>query len=630
MGARAFAESDPAADDVGMVLNFEARGSRGPSILFETGPGTGAPLLRRFAASAPHPLAYSYTYDVYQRLPNDTDFSVFRRRNLPGFNFAFIDGFDQYHSPGDDLRHLDRGSLQHHGEYALALARELGGAEAGELGGGPPATYFRLPALGLAVYPTAWALPLALLALAAMIAVLVLALRRRAATWGGLALGLVAALAGTVAGVAVAVLLHRLLPRLLGTAGGALATSDLYLCALLIAGTGAAWWVLAAVARRSGMVAVAAGALILWAVAAVATAVLLPSSAYLFAWPALFAAAALLVASPPPDRRDGTLRRWQVVVLAALAVPALLLWLPTFELVLTALGTGAVVGVAALCALLVALCAPSLEVLLGRRRVLGALVLAAGVILAVGGAATTGYGADNPRPDSLFYAFDADRGTAAWASFDVRPDAWTSALLDGDRRRLLTPFFARDPGRLLAGDAPPVELPSSLVELAAANDGGAAAGDGAPAGEGVASEEGGAAEEAAGSEDGARRIELHVVPAPGTALVTLRLASEARLESVHLLGKAVPLAETDGSTAGDAAEELGDEGRADLAIDLWAPPAEGFDLIVELAADRPLGVAVIDRHYGLPAVDGIRRPDDTVPGRYGTSDVTLVKREYRF
>lgn len=85
LGARAFARHHPWMADVRLVLNFEARGTRGPSILFETGPGTG-PLMTDFATTAPHPLAFSYGYDVYRRLPNDTDFTVFREAGKSGFN----------------------------------------------------------------------------------------------------------------------------------------------------------------------------------------------------------------------------------------------------------------------------------------------------------------------------------------------------------------------------------------------------------------------------------------------------------------------------------------------------------------------------------------------------------------
>ncbi|MFP3939256.1 MAG: M20/M25/M40 family metallo-hydrolase [Thermoanaerobaculia bacterium] len=132
LGAEAFVHDHPWAEDVALVLNFEARGTRGPALMFETGGGNRW-VVERFAG-APHPVAASYSYEVYRRLPNDTDFSIFRGRGVPGLNFAHIHGPVGYHTARDTVERLDPASLQHHGANALALARAFGDDEA--LGGG--------------------------------------------------------------------------------------------------------------------------------------------------------------------------------------------------------------------------------------------------------------------------------------------------------------------------------------------------------------------------------------------------------------------------------------------------------------------------------------------------------------
>ena len=126
LGAHAFVDEDPSARQVGVVLNFEARGNRGPSIMFETSPGNGW-LVGEFAKAAPHPLANSATYDIYRYLPNDTDFSAFKRAGTAGLNFAFIEGVITYHTQLDTVENIDHRSLQHQGSYALALARHFAG-----------------------------------------------------------------------------------------------------------------------------------------------------------------------------------------------------------------------------------------------------------------------------------------------------------------------------------------------------------------------------------------------------------------------------------------------------------------------------------------------------------------------
>ena len=47
------------------------------------------------------PIANSLSFEIYNLLPNDTDFTFFKKAGLPGINHAFIDGFSYYHNPDD-------------------------------------------------------------------------------------------------------------------------------------------------------------------------------------------------------------------------------------------------------------------------------------------------------------------------------------------------------------------------------------------------------------------------------------------------------------------------------------------------------------------------------------------------
>lgn len=130
------------------MLNFEARGSSGPVFMFETSAGNDR-LIRGLRSAAPRPLAISLSYEVYRRMPNDTDLSITKAAGLPGLNFAFVDGFTDYHTMGDLPRQLDRRSLQHGGGYALALAEHFGRLDLDDLASGNDAVYFNL--LGFAL-----------------------------------------------------------------------------------------------------------------------------------------------------------------------------------------------------------------------------------------------------------------------------------------------------------------------------------------------------------------------------------------------------------------------------------------------------------------------------------------------
>src|SRR5450755_3814376 len=119
-GARAFAERHPLTRRVGVVVNFEARGASGPSMMFETGSGN-ARLMDLFAHAVARPSASSVSYEVYKLLPNDTDFSVYRKLGLSGFNFAFSNSASLYHSARDNLQTIDPRSLQHAGGQAIEV-----------------------------------------------------------------------------------------------------------------------------------------------------------------------------------------------------------------------------------------------------------------------------------------------------------------------------------------------------------------------------------------------------------------------------------------------------------------------------------------------------------------------------
>jgi hypothetical protein len=149
-----------------VVINLEARGTTGPSLMFQTTGPTSA-LVPPLSRAAVAPLASSLSDLIYKFMPHDTDLSVFGARGTPGYNFAFIGGLSRYHTSRDDLAHLDARSVQHHGEQALALLRELDGGALEHLTGGD-AVYFDV--LGLAIVrfgpELGWTLSAAALALA--------------------------------------------------------------------------------------------------------------------------------------------------------------------------------------------------------------------------------------------------------------------------------------------------------------------------------------------------------------------------------------------------------------------------------------------------------------------------------
>ncbi len=117
MGASFFVTQHLWAKEVGLVLNFEARGSSGPSyMLMEPNKGN-AKMVEAFSAgNTQYPVSNSLVYSLYKMLPNDTDLTVFREKGkIQGFNFGFIDGHYDYHTSQDKFDHLDPNTLAHQG-----------------------------------------------------------------------------------------------------------------------------------------------------------------------------------------------------------------------------------------------------------------------------------------------------------------------------------------------------------------------------------------------------------------------------------------------------------------------------------------------------------------------------------
>jgi hypothetical protein len=124
IGARAFIERDPLAARIDTLINLEARGVKGPAIMFETSWPNGA-AIALYRAAARRPVANSLTTDLYGLIPNSTDVAVFDERPWTILNFAIIGNETRYHSAGDNLAALDRRSLRHMGDQALALTRTV-------------------------------------------------------------------------------------------------------------------------------------------------------------------------------------------------------------------------------------------------------------------------------------------------------------------------------------------------------------------------------------------------------------------------------------------------------------------------------------------------------------------------
>jgi len=361
LGALAFVTGHPWVKDTGVVVNLEARGTSGLSLMFETGDRT-AWLAGRMVDSLHHPAANSLMAAVYRTMPNNTDLTVFLRAGYTGYNFAFIGDHQHYHTSSDDLAHVDLRSFQHQGENALALVRTLAESDLSSLPEAREAVWFDFQGSFLVWWPLPLTLPLGLLALALSVWLMLRLRRREALSVGGALIGIGQSL--LLAGVAFgAAWLFARLARTLGwivgrnAAAPAAVVSGFWLTALL--GTLLAVWLLSRWSRKPRFGGLVWGSSSLWTLLALIATLLFPQGSYLLLVPALVATMTGLVATGIPPNistLDDTLLRATLLTLFLTAC----LWLPLEFLFYQALGLAPAWLTAARPALVSVLAAPVL------------------------------------------------------------------------------------------------------------------------------------------------------------------------------------------------------------------------------------------------------------------------------
>lgn len=138
-------------ENVGLMINIEARGPWGPALLFEACPGN-EKVVDLYASAAEYPYTYSLTTVVYSFMPNFTDFTIVKD-SIPGLNFSTIADVNHYHTDLDNFSNISQKSIQHYGAQVLpvasayVLSEEY--ADVNALRAENDATNFTVPLLGL-------------------------------------------------------------------------------------------------------------------------------------------------------------------------------------------------------------------------------------------------------------------------------------------------------------------------------------------------------------------------------------------------------------------------------------------------------------------------------------------------
>lgn len=600
LGATAFVASHPRARDVAVVVNLEARGTEGRAHLFETSTGN-ADLIATVAPALATPSTTSLAYEVYRALPNDTDLTVFKVAGYAGVNFAYVGGVSRYHTPIDDVAHLDPRSLQHLGGNALAAVRALDArlpeppTPVGALGQGNAAW---TDVYGAFVVRTLAPVSFAIGALACAW-MFVCARRERARD---LARGAAAALAGLVAATASAQAITWIVVRAQGVRAPWSVTPGPLRLAVLVGALGVGVAVTRAIAARH-----AHGALATWravhlcvAVAGVVAAIFVPGAAFVLVVPAC-AAALVAPRASSSARDDAALRAAPNAIAQILPVLAAAVVLgPALVGVEEGLGfqlgaaLGALVGVVAIALAPIFVAARASDRRTGRFT-LAALGLVAAVATVVA-ARVPPHDADAPRPLRFAHVHDAPTGAARWFAStggDPLPPAVAAAGAFGGEQASPVSWWRRYAPTFVAPAEPTRAAPPRLDVLRTT-------------------------QVVPTSRDDGERTPLRVVRARlssprGGRVLVVRLPGTARLESV---------------AAGGIERRDGFARRGVLAFVGFG--AEGATLEIALSSEAPVEIDLLDVASepgpGFERLDGARGPD-LVP--YGEGDVSLILERVR-
>lgn len=583
LGAESFVASHPWMKDVALVMNFEARGNRGPSMLFETSTNNAA-LLNEVVRTAPYPIGSSLFYSLYKLLPNVTDFTQFRPARIPGLNFAFGEHLEAYHSQMDTPENLDPASLQHHGSYLVSLVRQFGQMDLGKLKReSGDDIFFDWFGASMITYSERWVLIGQIVVTLLLGAVIVFSVRRGEVSPGrfyratALSFLTVVVITGVMA-VAGWLLLLILGSRMLL---GDTAANSFLLNGLVLLGIATGSVVLIALRRRFRLEELSLGGLALVCILSWAFTLLLPGGHYLLFWPLLLAISGFLVLT---IRRAGSLKSRALATLPAVAI-TVLLFAPMAYLLYAFLTLNilSIAAIGLLLSLFFLICVPFTNIAVPQRpwrTILLPLFFTAAACMAVGFFRSNS-SAQHPRQDHLLYSLNADDRTAVWVSDDSALDGYTAQFLGKVPRREPVPNYLTGSLRApLSASAPAIDLRPPVSEI-----------------------------EVDEQKGNLRRLRMNVRSQRNADFMVVRFDRSVQSILVEISGRSVkPQA-----------------GSGGLFMLLYGMDTQGAELDLTLNAPSGVSFWVSDYSAGLPTP--IRRPAEFIAAQ--GSDQAIVCRKYK-
>lgn len=420
--------SHPWLKDLNVMLGLEGRGGWGTAYMFETSKGN-LPLMLELAKSGAPAVSNAIMYQVHRQTPNTTDFTHMANKGAVGYNVAFVGGLGYYHTANDKTEHLSPHTLQHQGEYALALVRHYdnGGPKISK---GEEAVFFNTIGKHLVVYPASQSRMFAIAAgVLALLALGVGFYTRMLRPLGLLLAALLIVLSITTMAVIGSGLLWTSYKIFYVYV---MYNAIYYHVAFTLLGVGLFTLFFALLRKWLTPENLQAATLLLMIPALVVLEMNLPLASYSITWPVLIGSVGLGLACL--IRKAGLPPGAGVLVQTLSALPVFAFLVPGTQAFYHMGGSLSPVGNAGLVLLLAASVSPALWLILGSSSKRVAQVsLALALLVFVAGWVMQRPSAEKPLMNSLSYALNFDTNEAAWITTDAEPDEWVRQFIPSDK-----------------------------------------------------------------------------------------------------------------------------------------------------------------------------------------------------
>lgn len=424
-GADLFVNKHPWAKDLGLVLNFEARGSGGPSyMLIETNGGNRNMVKDFIEANPDYPVANSLAYSIYKLLPNDTDLTRFREDgDIEGFNFAFIDDHFDYHTALDTYERLDRTTLAHQASYLMPTLHYFADANLNNMKSDSDNVYFNMPFFKTITYSFSLILPMFIISFLVFLFLIYYGIKRSRLTLPEMGKGFLPFLTTLIINVGIGylgwVFLKAVYPGYEEMLHGFTYNGHTYIWAFAFLAIGISLFVYHKFHKPKNASNLLIAPIFFWLIICGAFAFQLKGASF-FIIPVIFALITLFVIIRQ--------HKPSLYLLTFLSLPVILIMSPFVKMFPVGLGLGLLMASTLMVTLIFSLTVPVFSYFKHKNR-WAYLFFIISFAFFITAHFQSSFNEKRPKPNSLVYVLNADDNTAIWATYDDVLDPWTKTYL---------------------------------------------------------------------------------------------------------------------------------------------------------------------------------------------------------